>query len=94
MISTPEELSTRTLEELTVWEERIHASSKEIRHRLKAVVNLRLANEISQEEYASARQLAQAEAAECSRMHRELANELDRRRQLRRLEYLRNIRSL
>jgi hypothetical protein len=67
MSPLPEELVDCTLEQLLASQGENRAWSKDLRLRAKALVNSRLANEISLADYLESRKAAQSEAAECQR---------------------------
>jgi hypothetical protein len=63
----PEDFTGCSLEEVLRTQNENRAWSKQLRLRTNALVNSRLANEISQDDYAASRKLAHEEAAECRR---------------------------
>jgi hypothetical protein len=67
MPTSPEELVTSTLEEMLGWQVENRMWSKELRRKSSALVNSRLANEISLADYQANRKQAQEDAAECRR---------------------------
>jgi len=67
MLPWRDDLSTSTLEEVLRYQIENRAWSKELRFRSAALVNSRLANEISQEDYLASRKLTREETAECQR---------------------------
>jgi len=62
-----EDLLTSTLEEILGWQDENRAWSKDLRRKVNALVNSRLANEISLSDYLANRKLAHEDAAECRR---------------------------
>jgi len=62
-----EDLLTSTLEEILGWQDENRAWSKDLRRKVNALVNSRLANEISLSDYVANRKLAHEDAAECRR---------------------------
>jgi len=77
------DLSIPTLTELMDLDHQIYELCQAIRHRLRIVVDLRLAAKITQAEYFDARHLSQIETTECSRRRSELLIEMTRRRHAR-----------
>ena len=73
-----EDFSTSSLEEFLTWQVQNRAWSKEIRLRTNALVNSRLANNISQADYIANRKLAFEETAECRRRATILDTEIAR----------------
>jgi len=64
MLPWRDDLSTSTLEEVLRYQIENRAWSKELRFRSAALVNSRLANEISQEDYLASRKLTREETAD------------------------------
>jgi hypothetical protein len=75
----PENMSACSLAEVQELQAQNRAWNKELRARSAALVNTRLAKNISQEEYAVRRQGTGDEAAECKRRAMILAAELESR---------------
>ena len=71
-----EDLSQRSLKEIIVLQAENRAWQRELRHRSTALVNSKLAKQISPEEYATKRKVAKDEADECKRQGSILANEV------------------
>jgi hypothetical protein len=67
MLPWRDDFSTSSLEELLEYQAENRAWSKELRIRSNALVNSRLANEISQADYLLSRDLARQDAVECQR---------------------------
>ena len=67
MSNLPEDLSKNTLKEVVAFEAENTASSKDVRLRTKAIVDSKLAGEISREEYFASRKVADEDAAEFKR---------------------------
>jgi hypothetical protein len=63
----PDDFSTITLEEILRYQLENRAWSKELRFRSNVLVNKRLANEITQDDYLTNRKLTRQEAEECQR---------------------------
>ena len=63
----PDDFSTITLEEILRYQLENRAWSKELRGRSNVLVNKRLANEITQDDYLTNRKLTRQEAEECQR---------------------------
>ena len=63
----PDDFSTVTLEEILRYQLENRAWSKELRFRSNVLVNKRLANEITQDDYLTNRKLTRQEAEECQR---------------------------
>ena len=80
MDSWPEDLSMNTLQEVIGFEALNQASSKGVRVRTRAMVNSKLAGEISRDEYLLRRTLARNDTAECKRRRKLLLSELANRR--------------
>ena len=74
-----EDFSTCSLEEVLRWQAENRAWSKELRSRSNALVNSRLAKDISQAEYMENRKLAHEDAAECRRRATILDTQIIRR---------------
>ena len=79
MPSWPDDLSTCTLEEIFTSEIDNRAWYKELRLQNTALVNNRLAKNISLDEYASTRRQTTEAAAECKRRGSVLVSEMTRR---------------
>jgi hypothetical protein len=62
-----DDFSTVTLEEILRYQLENRAWSKELRFRSSVLVNKRLANEITQDDYLTNRKLTRQEAEECQR---------------------------
>jgi hypothetical protein len=62
-----DDFSTVTLEEILRYQLENRAWSKELRFRSNVLVNKRLANEITQDDYLTNRKLTRQEAEECQR---------------------------
>jgi hypothetical protein len=67
MLPWRDDFSTSSLEELLEYQAENRAWSKELRIRSNALVNSRLANEISQADYLLSRDLTRQDAVECQR---------------------------
>lgn len=67
MPSWPDELLTCTLEDLLKWQVENRMWSKDLRFKANALVNSRLAKEISLDDYLASRKLVHEDAAECRR---------------------------
>ena len=67
MLLWRDDFSTLTLEEVLKYQIENRAWSKELRGRSNALVNSRLANEISQADYLTNRKITREEAEECQR---------------------------
>jgi hypothetical protein len=67
MLVWRDDFSTLSLEEVLRYQIENRAWSKELRYRSTALVNSRLANEISQDDYLTHRKLARQDAEECQR---------------------------
>ena len=67
MLLWRDDFSTLSLEEVLRYQIENRAWSKELRFRSSALVNSRLANEISQDDYLANRKLARQDAKECQR---------------------------
>ena len=63
----PDDFSTITLEEILNYQLANRAWSKELRFRSNVLVNKRLANEITQDDYLTNRKLTRQETEECQR---------------------------
>jgi len=79
MLLSPEDLSTWTLAEVLRSEADNRSRSKELRLRTIALVNSRLAKQISLDQYAINRKRANDDAAECRRDREMLVKELRNR---------------
>ena len=62
-----EDFSTSSLEDVLRWQAENRAWSKELRRKSSSLVNSRLANDISRDDYVANRKIAHEEAAECRR---------------------------
>jgi hypothetical protein len=62
-----DDFSTVTLEEILQYQLENRAWNKELRFRSNVLVNKRLANEITQDDYLTNRKLTRQEAEECQR---------------------------
>lgn len=67
MLLWRDDFSTSSLEEVLKYQLENRAWSKELRFRSSALVNRRLANEITQADYLTTRKLTRDEAEECQR---------------------------
>jgi hypothetical protein len=67
MLLWRDDFSTSSLEEVLKYQIENRAWSKELRGRSTALVNSRLANEISQADYLTNRQLTRQDSVECQR---------------------------
>jgi hypothetical protein len=67
MLLWRDDFSTSTLEEVLKYQMENRAWSKELRGRSTALVNSRLANQITQADYLENRKRAQLDAVECQR---------------------------
>ena len=67
MLLWRDDFSDSTLEEVLRYQTENRAWSKELRFRSSALVNSRLANEISQADYLTSRTLTRQDALECQR---------------------------
>lgn len=67
MLLWRDDFSASSLEEVLEYQIENRAWSKELRGRSSALVNSRLANEISQADYLTSRKLALQDAVECRR---------------------------
>ena len=67
MLLWRDDFSTSSLEEVLKYQLENRAWSKELRGRSSALVNSRLANEITQDDYLTTRKLTREEAEECQR---------------------------
>ena len=67
MLAWHDDFSTSTLEEVLKYQSENRAWSKELRFRSNALVNSRLANEITQADYLTNRTLTRQDAVECQR---------------------------
>jgi hypothetical protein len=74
-----EDFSSSSLEEVLETQAENRVWSKELRRKANALVNSRLAKDISQDDYLSTRHLAGEEAAECRRRAMILLSQLARR---------------
>jgi hypothetical protein len=72
----PEDFTKSTLAEVVGMQAENTASSKNVRLKTKAIVDSKLAGEISKEQYLAGRKLASEEAAECKRRRTVLITEL------------------
>jgi hypothetical protein len=78
MLHWRDDFSTSSLEEVLKYQIENRAWSKELRDRSNALVNSRLANEISQADYQAHRQLTRQDAVECRRRAAILDNQIAR----------------
>jgi hypothetical protein len=62
-----EDFATSSLEEVLAWQAENRAWSKELRLKTNSLVNSRLANEISLDDYLATRKLVHEDSAECRR---------------------------
>ena len=67
MLAWHDDFSTSSLEEVLKYQSENRAWSKELRFRSNALVNSRLANEITQADYLTNRTLTRQDAVECQR---------------------------
>jgi len=74
----PDDFSTVTLEEILRYQLENRAWSKELRLRSSVLVNKRLANEITQDDYLTNRKLTRQEAEECQRRAAILDSQISR----------------
>jgi hypothetical protein len=74
----PDDFSTVTLEEILRYQLENRAWSKELRLRSSVLVNKRLANEITQDDYLTNRKLTRQEAEECQRRAAVLDSQISR----------------
>jgi hypothetical protein len=74
-----EDLSTCTLDEVLAWLAENRAWSKELRLKTSSLVNSRLANTISQDDYLANRKVGHEDAAECRRRASLLDEQITRR---------------
>ena len=74
-----DDLSKLSVNEITVLQAENRAWQRELRLRSTALVNSKLAKQISPEEYAVKRKISKDEADECKRRGSMLANEVWRR---------------
>ena len=74
-----EDFSTSSLEEVLRWQAENRAWSKELRLKNSSLVNDRLANNISQDDYVANRKVAHEDAAECRRRATVLDTQIVRR---------------
>jgi hypothetical protein len=75
----PENISAHSLDEIFAMQAENRAWNKELRALASALVNTRLAKNISMEDYMASRQQATRDAAECKRRAMALLNEIERR---------------
>jgi hypothetical protein len=78
MLLWRDDFSTSSLEELLNYQLENRAWSKELRYRSNALVNSRLANEISQADYLTSRDLTRQDALECQRRAAILESQITR----------------
>jgi hypothetical protein len=78
MLLWRDDFSTLSLEEVLRYQLQNRAWSKELRFRSSALVNSRLANEISQADYMTTRQLTREDVAECQRRAAILDSQISR----------------
>jgi len=74
----PDDFSTVTLEEILRYQLENRAWSKELRGRSSVLVNKRLANETTQDDYLTNRKLTRQEAEECQRRAAILDSQISR----------------
>ena len=79
MPAFPENIAACDLDEIFAMQVENRAWNKELRSLASALVNTRLAKNISLEDYTATRQRAASDAAECKRRAMVLLNEIDRR---------------
>jgi hypothetical protein len=75
----PDNLLSCTLETILGWQVENRAWSKDLRREASALVNRRLADEITQADYLAIRQVAREDAAECRRRAMVLEAQIARR---------------
>ena len=75
----PEDVSSCSLEELAGWQALNRQWSEELRRRTKSLVQSRLAEEITQDDYAMFRQLTNEDSLECRRRATLLRDQMVRR---------------
>ena len=75
----PEKIEERSLEEMFRLQAENRAWSKQLRLEAQALVNTRLAKNISMEEYSASRLLAAQNTAECRRRAETLTREIETR---------------
>jgi len=73
-----DDFSTVTLEDILKYQLENRAWSKELRFRSNALVNKRLANEITQDDYLANRKLTRQEVEECQRRAAILDSQISR----------------
>ena len=78
MLPWRDDLSSSSLEEVLQYQLENRAWSKELRFRSNVLVNKRLANEITQDDYLANRKLTRQEAEECQRRAAILESQLNR----------------
>ena len=78
MSTWPDDLSNSSLEEVLHQQVENRAWSKDLRRKATVLVNSRLANDISQEDYLAGRKVAHEETAGCRRRAHILENEITR----------------
>ena len=78
MLLWRDDFSTSTLEEVLRYQLENRAWSKELRFRSNELVNKRLANEITQDDYLTNRKLTRQDAEECQRRAAILENQIAR----------------
>jgi hypothetical protein len=76
---SPEDLVDSTLEEVLRLEAENHAASQKIRLRIRSLVNCRLADQITREEYVESRSVAARDADYCRQRHWIFRAEIARR---------------
>lgn len=75
----PDNISARSLEDIFLMQAENRAWNKQLRAQATALVNNRLAKDISMEDYITSRQNATSDAAECKRRAMILLDEIERR---------------
>ena len=75
----PENVAERSLDELFLLQAENRAWNKQLRTRATALVNTRLAKDISMEDYTASRLNAASETDECKRRAMILLHEIERR---------------
>jgi hypothetical protein len=76
---SPEDLLDTTLEEVLRLETENYAASQKIRLRIRSLVNCRLADKITREEYVESRSIATRDADHCRQLHLMFRAEIVRR---------------
>jgi hypothetical protein len=78
MLLWPDDFTTVSLEEVLRYQLENRAWSKELRFRSSELVNKRLANEITQDDYMTNRKITRQEAEECQRRAAILDSQISR----------------